>query len=160
MVTGKHLGWSLFLIKLQAWRPGVLFKKDSNTGVFLWILGNSWEHIFWSTAVNDCFYTLREFCNLFFNRHIVHHENKGWRKEWVGFERVCFRTLRFTWLCKNNRCNIVHWYYLDFLKKKLSSRDFSPRLVYRNPRILNFGYFSTSFHSGLESIPGYKTMDN
>ena len=31
--TGKHLFWSLFLIKLQA-----LLKRDSNTGVFLWNL--------------------------------------------------------------------------------------------------------------------------
>ena len=33
--TGKQLRWSLFLIKLQAFRPVALLKKDSNTGVFL-----------------------------------------------------------------------------------------------------------------------------
>ena len=32
MFTGKHLCWSLFLIKLQAWRPASLFERDSNTG--------------------------------------------------------------------------------------------------------------------------------
>ena len=32
---GKHLCWSLFLIKLQASRPATLLKRDSNTGVFL-----------------------------------------------------------------------------------------------------------------------------
>ena len=32
--TGKHLCWSLFLIKLQALRPPFLLKRDSNTGVF------------------------------------------------------------------------------------------------------------------------------
>ena len=37
---GKHLCWSLFLIKLQALRPVTLLKEDSNTGVFLWILQN------------------------------------------------------------------------------------------------------------------------
>ena len=31
--TGKHLCWSIFLIK--ALRPATLPKKDSNTGVFL-----------------------------------------------------------------------------------------------------------------------------
>ena len=31
---GKHLGWSLFLIKLQSFRPVTLLKRDSNTGVF------------------------------------------------------------------------------------------------------------------------------
>ena len=34
--TGKHLWWSLFLIKSQAG----LLKKESNTGVFLCMLGN------------------------------------------------------------------------------------------------------------------------
>ena len=29
--TGKHLRWSLFLIKLQALRPVTLSKRDSNT---------------------------------------------------------------------------------------------------------------------------------
>ena len=33
--TEKHLCWSLFLIKLQAFRGATLLKTDSNTGVFL-----------------------------------------------------------------------------------------------------------------------------
>ena len=33
--TGKHLVWSLFLIKLQTLGPATLSKRDSNTGVFL-----------------------------------------------------------------------------------------------------------------------------
>ena len=36
--TGKHLYWSLFLIQLQTFRSATLLKRDSNTGVFLWIL--------------------------------------------------------------------------------------------------------------------------
>ena len=32
--TGKHLRWSLFLIKLQTLVLATLNKKDSNTGVF------------------------------------------------------------------------------------------------------------------------------
>ena len=36
--TGKQLCWSLFLIKLQAFRLATLLKRDSNTGVFLCIL--------------------------------------------------------------------------------------------------------------------------
>ena len=39
-LTGKHLCWSLSLIKLQASRHGTLFKRDSNTGVFLRNLRN------------------------------------------------------------------------------------------------------------------------
>ena len=38
--TGKHLYWSLFLIKLQTFRSTTLLKRDSNTGVFLWNLQN------------------------------------------------------------------------------------------------------------------------
>ena len=30
--TGKHLGWGLFLMKLQAFRPATFLKSDSNTG--------------------------------------------------------------------------------------------------------------------------------
>ena len=33
--TGKHLCWSLFLIKFQVFRPATLLKRDSNTGVFM-----------------------------------------------------------------------------------------------------------------------------
>ena len=33
--TGEHLCWSLFLIKLQVFRPATLLKRDSNTGIFL-----------------------------------------------------------------------------------------------------------------------------
>ena len=33
--TEKHLCWSLFLIKLQAYRPATLLKRDYNEEVFL-----------------------------------------------------------------------------------------------------------------------------
>ena len=38
--AGKHLYWSLFLIKLQALTPATLLKRDSNTSVFLEKLQN------------------------------------------------------------------------------------------------------------------------
>ena len=34
--AGKHLSWSLFMIKLQARKFKTLWKRDFNTGVFLW----------------------------------------------------------------------------------------------------------------------------
>ena len=37
---GKQLSWSLFLKKSQTSRPANLLKRDSNSGVFLWILRN------------------------------------------------------------------------------------------------------------------------
>ena len=33
--TEKQLRWNFFLIKLKAHSPATIFKKDSNTGVFL-----------------------------------------------------------------------------------------------------------------------------
>ena len=51
--TGKHLCWSIFLIKLLAWNSATLFKRDSNTVFFLWILRNFYkqhffmEHLRW-----------------------------------------------------------------------------------------------------------------
>ena len=52
--TGKHLSWSLFLTKLQAFRPDS--KRDSDAGVFLWILRNFWKPLFWRTSANGCFW--------------------------------------------------------------------------------------------------------
>ena len=48
--TGKHLCWSLFFTKLQAFRPATLLKIDSYSSVFLWNLRNSEEHLFWRTS--------------------------------------------------------------------------------------------------------------
>ena len=49
--TGKQLCWSLFLIKLRPWRPATLLKRDSNTGVFLWILRPFQKHFFYRTPL-------------------------------------------------------------------------------------------------------------
>ena len=38
--TGKHLCWSLFLIKLQTFRPATLLRRETKTGFFLWNLRN------------------------------------------------------------------------------------------------------------------------
>ena len=45
--TGKHLCQVSFLIKLQA--------ESCGTGVFLWILRNFLEHLFYRTPRDDCF---------------------------------------------------------------------------------------------------------
>ena len=37
ILTGKHLCCSLFLIKLQAFWPATLLKRDSNTGAFAFL---------------------------------------------------------------------------------------------------------------------------
>ena len=52
----KYLSWNLFLIKLQGWRPVTLLKRDYNSNVFIWILRNFQEHLFWRTSANGCFW--------------------------------------------------------------------------------------------------------
>ena len=44
---GKHQCWSIFLIKLQAWRPATFLQCDSNTSVLLWNLRYFKEHLWW-----------------------------------------------------------------------------------------------------------------
>ena len=53
--SGKNLCWSLFLIKLQVFRSATLLKRYSNTGVFLLILRNFQEQLFWITSARGCF---------------------------------------------------------------------------------------------------------
>ena len=59
--TGKYLCWSIFLIKLQTWRPAALLRRGSNTGVFLEIdeiFKNTFftEHLWWLLLkLNICF---------------------------------------------------------------------------------------------------------
>ena len=48
--TGKHLHWSLFLIKLPAFRPVTLLERDSNTIVFLF--RNFKENLIWRMILN------------------------------------------------------------------------------------------------------------
>ena len=54
--TGKHLYWNLFLIKLHAWRPATLLKRDSNTDFFLLRLRNFLEQIFLQNISGECFW--------------------------------------------------------------------------------------------------------
>ena len=44
--TGKHLCWSLLLIKLQPLSPATLLRRDSNTGVFLRKIWSFSENLF------------------------------------------------------------------------------------------------------------------
>ena len=45
--TEKQLCWSIFLIKLSAFRPATLSERDSNTGVSL-LKNTCFEECFWS----------------------------------------------------------------------------------------------------------------
>ena len=46
----KHICWSLLLTKLQAWRRTTLLKRDSSAGIFMRILQNFSEQLFYRTS--------------------------------------------------------------------------------------------------------------
>ena len=56
---GKYLCWSLFLIKLQAFRLAILFKRDSNTCVFLLILLNVLQRLFLPLIATSVLWTIK-----------------------------------------------------------------------------------------------------
>ena len=78
--TGKQLCWSLFLVKLQGWRPMTLLKRDSNTDVFseyCKIFKNSFfiEHLLWlppNDSLNMIFRKLKSFCVIILNKRIFY----------------------------------------------------------------------------------------
>ena len=74
----KYLCWSLFLINLQAYKPPTLLQRDSNTGVFLWILRKFWKPLFQRASVNNCFWTLLIQCgrNNRKNRDVSRDDNQ------------------------------------------------------------------------------------
>ena len=52
--TGKQLRQSLFFNKVADLKSVTLLKTDSGTGVFLRILRNFQEHLFYRTTLKDC----------------------------------------------------------------------------------------------------------
>ena len=59
--TGKHQCQSLLFNKVTGLRPATLFKKrNSGTGVFLWIVGNFWEHLLLQNTSVGCLWDLKQ----------------------------------------------------------------------------------------------------
>ena len=77
---GKHLCWSLLLIKLQSIKPATLRKWECNTGVFQWNLQNFREYLLWRTSANDCF--CRE-------GHVGQQKFGAGRKKWQESKFLC-----------------------------------------------------------------------
>ena len=51
---GKHFWWSIFTNQ-----HATLWKRDSSTVVFLWIMRNLYEHPFYRTLPDDCCWVLQ-----------------------------------------------------------------------------------------------------
>ena len=56
--TKKDQCWNLFYIKLQAWKPATLLKRDSNTSVFLWNLSNFHKQFLLQITSGGCFWEM------------------------------------------------------------------------------------------------------
>ena len=56
--TGGLLCRSLFFNKTANWSPASFLKRDSGTGVILWIWGNYLDCLYCRTSVKGCFYVL------------------------------------------------------------------------------------------------------
>ena len=55
--TEKHLSWSLFLIKLQAFRPPAFLKRDPTQVLFYELFKFFKEHLFQQSTSGGCFWT-------------------------------------------------------------------------------------------------------
>ena len=64
--TGKPLCQSLFFNKVAGLRAATLLKRGSGRGVFLLILRNFQEHLFYRIPLDDCFWTNTAFLGAFF----------------------------------------------------------------------------------------------
>ena len=72
--TGKHLSRSIFFNKVAGLSPATLLKRDSGTGIFLWILRNFKttfyiEHLWWLLRIYtscSCIKCLRSTCEILF----------------------------------------------------------------------------------------------
>ena len=85
MSTRKQHCWSLFLIKLQAWRYATSFKRDSNTEAFLWTLQNIWEQLWKINKHTQCIQvTIKSF------KHLMTSWIIEWLVEWSTWRTKLF----------------------------------------------------------------------
>ena len=113
--TGKHLCWSLFLIKLYTWGPETLLKRDSNTDVFLRNLPNFWKHLFYKTlpvaaSVDE------EFIAMWREYQGRNEKDKSLKRSWflieihwrfLNFSCVFKWALKLQWL-EDTQCRYSH----------------------------------------------------
>ena len=87
---------------MQDSSPAFLLKRDSNTGLFLWILRNFKEHLFWRTSAN------RYFCLFQVNslKHLkkIHSKSKVIEQIW--------NTLHPEQVMKKNHWNVPLWIFI------------------------------------------------
>ena len=94
--TGKHLCQSLFLIKLQSSGLQRYLKRDSGTGVFLWILWKFLRTPFFRIPPSDCFNNLSLHTWIQYVRHTTCKNSRSTAKEasilllsWSNLSIIC-----------------------------------------------------------------------
>ena len=127
--TGKHLRQSLFQIS----RPGLQLyrKRNSGTGVFLWILRNFYEHLFHGIPPSDCFFCSRNIQLWFLPRKF----NFNTDNSSVKFNENA--ASRYTLHCKQHQN--CHPFKVKSRAKKLAADSLNPWfwLEYFTNNILN-----------------------
>ena len=89
-----------FLIKMQAFRAPALLKRDSNTGAFLRTLRNFYEHLFWRTSANGCFWDFH--LNIYLYEQITQEVKKTFSQKYNKTKTVrklsyMKKKLAFSW---------------------------------------------------------------
>ena len=103
------LCWSLFLIKLQPFRSATLLKKDSNIGVFLWMLLIFQVKLFYKTPPMAP------------SRHqIFHYDSKTTSNYIIPFETISFRCHRW-FLCPSKNFSFACTYSWSLNEEKVKN---------------------------------------
>ena len=89
--TIKHLCWSLFVIKLQAYRPATLLKRDSDTGVFM----NIAKFLRTPILNNICIRSLLEYTSTSVNGKLTWSKSSTWNMQSSILFENCFNVFNF-----------------------------------------------------------------
>ena len=76
----KFLRQSLFFNKVAGY-----WKRDSGTDVFLWILRNFEEHVFYRTTPSDCFSNIIDLSKDVREKFLTYHTNKTTKTRPISF---------------------------------------------------------------------------
>ena len=123
----KKRCWTLFLVKLQAFRPAALLKSGSSAGVFLWMLQTFKNRFFYGTPLVAAFMSSR--------KGIIGKRGKKkqgkifskWKKRMKTFHLNFYLTTYKFWFwlkqkCKYSYINIrtAHHFFLTFSSNFIS----------------------------------------
>ena len=108
-------------IKLQAWGSG--------TAVYLWILQNFQEHLFWRTSANSCFYLQISSSEKFCKTHRKHLWLSSWfsKVEWKNNPAACI-----------NFINFMNFYLEQLFKRKLTGAYQVKKVWYNKNWLMKF----------------------